>query len=175
MGSWNNAVMAMISVSTLGFLISEGELKRIAWIRAMRKCLLRMNCIIRYEQPDLPSLLQRIDLRITPQERQLTAMLHACATRLQSIANPQLLLLFSHETSHLAAFGILRHEDKTAFENVIAELGRSRLQEQIQAIEQADERLRAREAELETEGKRRAQLIRSLGFACGAAMFLILV
>ena len=38
-----------------------------------------------------------------------------------------------------------------------------------------DREERAREAELETEGKRRAQLIRSLGFACGAAVFLILV
>ena len=64
--------MAMIGISAIGFLLSDGEKRRVRWIRAMRRCLLRMNGIIRYEQPELPALLERIDLRATPQERELT-------------------------------------------------------------------------------------------------------
>lgn len=175
MGNWNRAVMAMITISALGILISDGELRRIGWIRAMRKCLIRMSSIIRYEQPELSVLLYRINLASTRQERQLTGMLHACAERIRHSANPQLLLLFTGEAARRTDFGVLDAEDKRAFENVIAELGRSRMSEQISMIDRADERLRAREAELEREGKRRAQLIRSLGLACGAAVFLILV
>ena len=63
------AVMAMVLISTVGILLSEGEKQRVRWIQAMRRCLLRMNGIIRYEQPVLPDLLERIDLRTTPQER----------------------------------------------------------------------------------------------------------
>ena len=45
--------MAMIGISAIGFLLSDGEKRRVRWIRAMRRCLLRMNGIIRYEQPEL--------------------------------------------------------------------------------------------------------------------------
>lgn len=175
MENWNKAVMAMMTISALGFLISDGEMRRIGWIRAMRKCLLRMCSIIRYEQPELSVLLQRIKLDATQQEKQLTKILHACAERIRTSTNPQLLLLFAGESSRNAAFGVLNSEDRGAFEHVIAELGRNRMTEQISLIEEADERLRVRERELETEGKRRAQLIRSLGLACGAAAFLIIV
>jgi len=175
MENWNKAVMAMMTISALGFLISDGEMRRIGWIRAMRKCLLRMCSIIRYEQPELSVLLQRIKLDATQQEKQLTKILHACAERIRTSTNPQLLLLFAGESSRNTAFGVLNSEDKGAFEHVIAELGRNRMTEQTSLIEEADERLRVRERELETEGKRRAQLIRSLGLACGAAAFLIIV
>jgi len=175
LGDWNIAVMTMIAVSAMGFLLSDGELRRVAWIRAMRKCMARLNCIIRYEQPDLYSLLRQIDLHATPQERQLSRLLHACAERMQCCTNPQLLMLFTGEASRYAGFGVLSEEDRSAFEAVIAGLGRSRMPEQIQLIESADEQLRSREEVLMREGKRRAQMIRSLGLAAGAAMFLILV
>ena len=57
MVSWDVAVMAMIGISAIGFLLSDGEKRRVRWVRAMRRCLLRMNGIIRYEQPELPALL----------------------------------------------------------------------------------------------------------------------
>ena len=52
--------MAMIGISAIGFLLSDGEKRRVRWIRAMRRCLLRMNGIIRYEQPELPALLTSV-------------------------------------------------------------------------------------------------------------------
>lgn len=173
--SWDVAVMAMIGISAIGFLLSDGEKRRVRWIRAMRRCLLRMNGIIRYEQPELPALLERIDLRATPQERELTRLLHGCAARLRTSSSPQLMLLFAGETARLPGYGVLSEEDRAAFEGVLAELGRTRLPEQIRLLDSADERLRAREEELERESGRRARIIRTLGVSLGAAAFLILI
>ncbi len=145
------------------------------WIRAMRRCLLRMSGVIRYEQPDLPGLLERIDLRHTPQERELTRLLHACAKSLRAAEGEPLSLLFAGASARLPGYGVLSEEDRTAFEHVLAELGGMRLAEQLRLIDGADERLRAREAELEREGGRRAQLMRTLGVSLGAAAFLILI
>lgn len=175
MVSWDVAVMAMIAISAVGFLLSDGEKARVRWIRAMRRCLLRMNGVIRYERPSLPELLDRMDLQATPQERELTRLLHRCAARLRSCANPQLMLLFAGECARFPGYGVLSAEDRAAFEGVLAELGRTGLPEQIRLIDCADERLRVREEELARECKRRAQLIRMLGMAGGAAAFLILI
>lgn len=172
---WNGAVMAMIGVTATGFLLSDGEKQRVQWIRAMRRCLLRMNGIIRYEQPSLPALLERIDLRATPQERELTRLLHGCAARLRTSSNPQLMLLFAGETARLPGYGVLSEEDRAAFEGMLAELGRTRLPEQLALLDAADERLRQREETLSRESGRRARLIRMLGAALGAAAFLMLV
>lgn len=175
MANWDAAVMAMIGITAVGFLLSDGEKRRVRWIQAMRRCLLRMNGIVRYEQPPLRELLLRIDLRATPQERELTRLLHACAQRMEHCSNPQLMLLFAGESALLPGYGMLSEEDRSAFEAVLSELGRTRLPEQIDLIDRADERLRAREEQLRGECTRRAQLIRTLGMACGAAAFLILI
>lgn len=175
MVGWDAAVMAMIAISAVGFLLSDGEKRRVFWVRAMRRCLLRMSSVIRYEQPDLVGLLLGVDLRATPQERMLTEILHRCAKRMYQCANPQLGLLFARETAHVLGYGVLSEEDRAAFEGVLGELGRSRLQEQLRLIDSADERLRAREEVLDRDCARRARLIRTLGVSCGAAAFLILV
>lgn len=141
----------------------------------MRRCLLRMNNIIRYEQPELPALLERIDLRATPQERELTQLLHESAKRLRQCTNPQLMLLFAGESARLPGYGVLSEEDRSAFEAVLGELGRTGLAEQLRLIDGADERLRAREEALRLESGRRAQMIRTLGLTGGAAAFLILI
>lgn len=167
--------MAMIAISAVGFLLSDGEARRVRWIQAMRRCLLRMSGIIRYEQPGLTALLRRIDLRETPQQRELTRLLHACAERMERSSSPQLMLLFAGESARLPGYGVLSEEDRSAFEAVLAELGRTRLPEQIRLIDSADERLRAREETLSRECARRARLIRTMGLACGAAVFLILI
>lgn len=167
--------MAMIAVSAAGFLLSDGEKRRVHWVRAMRRCLLRMSSVIRYEQPGLADLLARMDLRATPQERELTQLLHRCAQRMYASPNPQLLLLFSGESARLPGYGVLSQEDRAAFEGVLAELGRTRLQEQLRLIDSADERLRTREELLERESAARTRLIRTLGVCCGAAVFLILI
>ena len=172
---WDVAMMAMIAVSAIGFLLSDEEKQRVRWIRAMRRCLLRMNGIIRYEQPGLPDLLERIDLRATSQERELTRLLHRCAKRLRVSANPQLMLLFAGECAYFPGYGVLSEEDRSAFEGVISELGRSGLPEQIRLIDSADERLRMREEELARECSRRVCLMRTLGLAAGASVFLILI
>lgn len=175
MVSWDVAVMAMIAISAMGFLLSDGEKRRVHWVRAMRRCLLRMSSVIRYEQPSLPELLARMDLRATPQERELTHLLHRCARRLHSSVNPQLLVLFAGESARLPGYGVLSREDRSAFEGVLAELGRIRLEEQLRLIDSADERLRVREEQLACACSQRARLIRTLGVCCGAAAFLILI
>lgn len=175
MVSWDVAVMAMIAISAMGFLLSDGEKRRVHWVRAMRRCLLRMSSVIRYEQPGLPELLARMDLRATPQERELTHLLHRCARRLHSSVNPQLLVLFAGESARLPGYGVLSREDRAAFEGVLAELGRIRLEEQLRLIDSADERLRVREQQLACACSQRARLIRTLGVCCGAAAFLILI
>lgn len=175
MVSWDAAVMAMIAVSAAGFLLSDGEKRRVRWIQAMRRCLLRMNGIIRYERPGLSTLLRRVDIRNTPQERDLTRLLHACADRIDASANPQLLMLFAAESARMPGYGVLSEEDRNAFEAVIGELGRAGLLEQIRVIDEADERLRQREEALRRECARRVQMIRTLSIAGGAAVFLVLI
>ena len=65
--------------------------------------------------------------------------------------------------------------DKNAFENILAELGRTGLDEQLRLIDEADERLRQREEILRQETSKRAQMIRTLGITGGAAVFLMLI
>ena len=175
MGNRDVALMAMIVLSAMGFLIADGEKRRVRYIQAMRRCLLRMNDLIRYEQLSLPDMLMRIELRTTQQDRDLTRLLHASAQRLGHCVNPQLMLLFAGESARLPSYGVLSEEDRSAFEGVLAELGRTRLPEQIRLLDSADERLRAREEELERESGRRARIIRTLGVSLGAAAFLILI
>ena len=175
MVSWDVAVMAMIGISSVGFLLSDGEKKRVRWVRAMRRCLLRMSGVIRYEQPPLEELLMRVDLRGTQQEKELTRLLHACAARMADSMDSQLTLIFAEESARMPGYGVLSQEDRHAFENVIGELGRNRLDEQLRLMEDADERLRQREEALDRECTRRVQLIRTLGAACGAAVFLMLI
>lgn len=172
---WDTAMMAMIAVSSTAFLLADGEKRRVGWIRAMRRCLLHMNGVIRYEQPSLYGLLARMDLRATQQERELTRLLKACAARLDRSANPQLTMVYAAESAKVAGYGVLSREDRAAFEEVIASLGRTRLHEQLRLIDGADERLRSREETLSGECARRARLIRTLGVSLGAAAFLILV
>ena len=52
---WDTAVMAMISLSAIGFAAADGEMRRVRWIQAMRRCILRMNDVIRYERLPLAS------------------------------------------------------------------------------------------------------------------------
>lgn len=175
MVSWDIAVMAMIAVSMVGFLISDGERRRVLWVRAMRRCLLHMSSAIRYEQPPLQALLAGLDLRVTPQERELSQLLHRCAGRMYASANPQLSLLFARESVRTKGYGVLSREDRAPFESVLSELGRLRLSEQLSLIDRADEQLREREEILSRESAVRTRLIRTLGVCCGAAVFLILI
>lgn len=175
MATGNAALMAMILVSAVGYLLAEGELRRVRWIQAMRRCLQRMKGVIRYEQPPLSRLLERIDLNATQQERELTRILHVCAGKMEAGDAPPLTNLFALESAGVNAYGVLSGEDRAPFEEVIAQLGRLRMPEQLQLIAGAEERLRAREAVLLKDGQRRAKLIRTLGFSGGAALFLILV
>lgn len=167
--------MAMIGVSAAGFLLSDGERRRVHWVRAMRRCLVRMGSMIRYEQPGMHELLSRIDLRATPQERELTQMLHRCAARMHTSANPQLSLIYAAESTRVRSYGVLSEEDRSAFESILCELGRIRLSEQLRLLDAADERLRAREEQLARESGMRARLIRTLGVCGGAAAFLFLI
>ena len=171
----DGAVMAMVGVIALGFLVADGERRRVLWVQAMRRCLLRMCDLIRYEQPGLGELLCRIELRATPQERELTRLLHESAQKLSHCANPQLRMIFEHEAAASPLYGVLSAEDRGAFEAIFAELGHRGLSEQLRLIDEADERLRAREELLRRETGRRAQLIRALSLTGGAAVFLILI
>lgn len=141
----------------------------------MRRCLLRLAVAIRYEQPPLEKLLACIELQSTRQERELTRLLHACAERIKDSINPQLMMVYAGESARLPSYGVLSEEDRRAFEDVIGELGRLRIEEQLRVIACAEEKLRNREATLSLESTRRAQMIRTLGAAGGAAVFLILI
>ena len=163
----------MIAVSSVAFLLSDGEKRRLRWVQAMRKYLTRLACVLRYEQPELARLLLGVELRATPQERLLTKLMQACARQVQAGASPG--LLFAAESAKLAEYGVLSEEDRQDFEAVLAELGSLRLEEQLQAILSAQERLRRREEELSRECVRRTRMIRTLGAAGGAAAFLILI
>jgi stage III sporulation protein AB len=175
MSSWEIAVMAMIAASVAGFAFAEGERTRVRYIQAMRRCLMRMNDIIRYEQPPLTGLFRRINLHQTPQEKQLTALLHAAACRIETSTNPQLDALFSRECAKARGYPALNREDREAFESLLFGLGRTGLNEQLRLIEAADIRLSRREAQLSEECTRKMRLIRTLGVTGGAAMFLLLV
>ena len=175
MVSWDLAVMAMIGVSVIGYLIADGEKARLRYIQAMRRCIARISDILRYEQPELSALLLRIDMRNTPQERQFTQLLHACAKRLARCVNPQLMLLFAGESARVPGYGVLSEADRSAFEAFLGDLGRTSLEEQLRLSSATDERLRRREEELEKETAQRARLIRTLGLTAGAAVFLLLI
>lgn len=175
MVSWDVAVIAMIAISAAGFVISDGEKRRVHWVRAMRRCLFHMNSIIRYEQPGIKQLLESMDFRDTPQERALTQLLHRCACKMHAGTNLQLGLVFAGESARFPGYGVLSQEDRAAFESVLSNLGRIRLPEQLRMIDQADERLRAREELLMRESGMRARLIRTLFVCSGAAVFLILI
>ena len=175
MSGRDGAVMAMVVVIALGFLVADGERRRVLWVQAMRRCLLRMCDLIRYEQPVLEELLCRIDLRTTPQERELTRLLHMSARRLSHCTNPQLRMIFEREAALSPLYGVLCEEDSGTFEAVLADLGHRGMSEQLRLIDEADERLRAREEFLRRETGRRAQLIRALSLTGGATVFLILI
>lgn len=175
MASWDAALMAFIASSAIGFLMADAELRRVRVVQAMRRCLLRMNDLIRYERLPLGQMLLRIDLRATPQEKELCRLLHQSAKRLEHCANPQLMLLFAGESAKAAWYGVLEAQDREAFEAVLSELGRTGRDEQLRLIDEADERMRLREEELRRRSSQRAQMIRTLGLSGGAAMFLILI
>lgn len=141
----------------------------------MRRCLMRLSDVIRYDRPGLCALLEGMDLHLTRQEIALTRLLHACAARLKAGEEQRLAHAFARESARLAAFGVLSEEDRAPFEGVLGELGACSMDEQLRRIGEADERLRAREEYLRREGAKRARLIRTLGLCCGAAVFLVLV
>ena len=172
---WDTAVMAMISLSAIGFAAADGEMRRVRWIQAMRRCILRMNDVIRYERLPLAALLKGMDLRATREQRELTRLLRLCGERMENSANPQLIELFVREVGKTPSYGVLAETDKSAFEQVLAELGRTGLDEQIRILSDADERLRQREESLRQNAARRAQMIRPLGVTGGAALFLLLI
>ncbi len=173
MAGWDVAVTAMGGVAAIGFLVADGEKRRVAWVSALRRCVLRFSDAVRYEQPPLATLFERIDLRATPQERELTGLLHACAGRLAR--GEEALAAFQAECVRSPGYATLHEEDRAAFEGALCELGKRALLEQLRLLGDADERLRQREAALSRDAARRAQLIRSLSLAGGAAVFLLLV
>ena len=171
----NAAVMAMISLSAIGFAVADGEMRRVRWVQGMRRTLMRINDMIRYERVPLAKLLQSIELHATREQRDLTRLLHACGARLENSVNPQLVEIFAAETERTPGYGVLSQTDRSAFEQVMAELGRTGLDEQLRILSDADERLRQREECLRRDAGRRAQLIRTLGVTGGAALFLLLI
>lgn len=169
------AVMALIGISAAGYVMADGEKVRLRYIRAMRRSLMRIHQLIRYEQPPLDVLLSRIDLHATPEEKRLSALLRACGDQIGKSGNLQLLRVFEIQSAKTPGYTVLSREDRVAFESLLSELGQTGLREQLQLIDCADERLRSREEELEKEYHLRARLIRTLGVTGGAAAFLLLI
>lgn len=169
------AVLALSGASAIGFLLADGEQKRIRWVQAMRRGLIRLGDIIRYEQRGICALLRTVDLNGSAQERSLTRLLHVCADALEREDSPNIKVIFVRESARMQEYGVLSREDREPFEQVMGELGNSGMLEQMRLIDEADERLRQREEMLRREGTQRMRLMRTLGICCGAGLFLILI
>lgn len=174
MGNRELALAALIGMSAIGFLLADGERRRVKWIRAMRRCLLRFGDMVRYERRGICALLESLNLSASPQERMLTKLLHACAASIQS-KEESLGTAFARESARMQEYGVLGVEDREAFERVLGELGKTGLTEQLRLIDEADEHLRRREELLTKVCAQRCRLLRTLGVCCGAGFFLILV
>ena len=94
---------------------------------------------------------------------------------MENSANPQLVELFVREAGRTPSYGVLAEVDREAFEQVLGELGRTGLDEQLRILSEADGRLYQREESLRRDAARRAQMIRTLGVTGGAAAFLMLI
>ena len=175
MSNTDAAILALAAASAIGYLLADGEKKRIMWLCAMRRCLLRLSDIIRYERRGVSALLRTIELQGTQQEKALTRLLHDCADEMEKSDAPQLIWIYTKISSRLAEYGVLSGEDREAFEQVLEGLGKCGLKEQLSLIEAADERLRRREKMLRHEAGPRMRLIRTLGVCCGAGLFLVLI
>jgi len=167
--------MALIGSSAAGFVLADGERRRIQYIRAMRRCLMRMADLISYDEPPLRELLLRLELRATQQERQIARALQECATELDRSTVPLLRDRYQAKMRRVTGYGALDEEDKAAFETALCELGRTGKQEQLRLLSCADERLRGREEAVGEACVRRAKLMSALGVTCGAALFLLLL
>jgi len=174
MGNMELALTALMGMSAMGFLLADGERRRVKWIQAMRRCLLRLSDMVRYERRGICALLESISLNGSSQERMLTRLLHACAGSMQS-KDESLNAAFARESTRVQEYGVLSAEDREAFERVLGELGEMSLTEQLRMIDEADEQLRSREALLAKACTQRERLLRTLGVCCGAGFFLILV
>lgn len=175
MGNFEMAVLALVLLSAIGFLLADGEKRRLKWVQAMRRCLLRLSDAVRYEQRGLCELLGGIDLSATRQEKELSRLLRSCADNLKEHPQLRVRSAFARESARLASFGVVSGEDSEPFEALLDELGRCGLREQLRLIDEAECRLRSREETLRTESARRARLTASLGVCCGAAVFLVLI
>lgn len=175
MGNTEMALLALMAVSTAGFLLAEGERQRLSWLCAMRKCLQRMRDAICYEQIDVCAVLRGLNLRATKQERMLCSMLRACSQFCSEQQKPELLRRFAAVSAAQPAFGVLSGEDRSAFEGVLAELGMHPMREQLRSIDEALGRLALREETLRKECGVRCRMIRTLSLSGGAAMFLLLI
>lgn len=134
-----------------------------------------MHELIRFEQPPLDRLLMQINLRATPEERQLSAMLRACAEKMRDSSNPQLLRVFSGASVRAPSYSVLGEADRGAYENLLGELGRTGLDGQLKRLDQAHAYFCRREEEVGAACAQRARLIRTLGVTGGAAAFLLLI
>ena len=163
----------MISFSAIGFAVADGETRRVRWIQAMRRCILRMNDVIRYERLPLAALLARMDLRATREQRELTRLLHLCGERMENSANPQLVELFVREAGRTPEHACWPEADRRHLNRCLASLGGQGWRNSW-ILSEADERL-SREESLRRDAARRAQMIRTLGVTGGAAAFLMLI
>ena len=175
MGNTDAAILALAAASTMGFLLADGEKKRLRWICAMRRCLLRLGDMIRYERRGVSALLRSVDLQGSQQEMALTRLLHSCADEMEGADSPRLALIYARRSAKMAEYGVLSREDREAFEQVLGGLGESGLKEQLDLIEAADERIRQIEETRRKDVGQRVRLIRTLGVCCGAGLFLVLI
>ncbi len=175
MGNTDAAILALAAASAMGFLLADGEKKRLRWICAMRRCLLRLGDMIRYERRGVSALLRSVDLQGSQQEMALTRLLHSCADEMEGADSPRLALIYARRSAKMAEYGVLSREDREAFEQVLGGLGESGLKEQLDLIEAADERIRQIEETRRKDVGQRVRLIRTLGVCCGAGLFLVLI
>ncbi len=116
-----------------------------------------------------PRCSQRIDLRATREQRELTRLLHACGDGWKTAPIRSWLSSLERETGERRAMACFPSGQEAPLNRCWASLGRTGLDEQLRILSEADERLRQREESLRRDAGRRAQMIRTLGVTGGAA------
>lgn len=175
MDGYEAAVMAMIGTCAACFAWADMQMAQLRYVQAMRRSLVWLRNTSCHERADPIEHLMHINLFDSRQARRLTRVLHATAQRIGVSPTQQPMHAFSRECARQIGRRAISGEDALAYEEALHALFRYRGRERLRALDAVDQRLCERERCLAGEVFCKAQLIRALGAAGGAAAFLFLV
>lgn len=175
MNGYEAAVMAMIGTCAACFAWADMQMAQLRYVQAMRRSLVCLRNTSCHERADPIEHLMHINLFDSQQARRLTRVLHATAQRIGVSTTQQPMHAFSRECARQIGRLAISGNDALVYEVALHALFRYRGGERLCALDAVDQRLCERERCLAGEVFCKAQLIRALGAAGGAAAFLLLV